>query len=91
MPHLSELGVYGRSLLIEVLLAQGALDEVLRLLGQHLDPEEVPQVISAMIAARRSADAEMLLDQYREVLVPDAISYFRQRLRLLEAGVNNGR
>lgn len=91
VPHLSDLGVYGRSLLIELLLAQGALDEVLRLVGQHLDPEEVPLVISAMIAARRSADAEMLLDQYREVLVPDAIIFFRERLRLLEAGVNNGR
>lgn len=89
--HFADLGVYGRSLLLVVLLAQGALDDVLRLLGQDLGPEEVPQVISALIQARRSADAELLLDRYREMLVPDAISFFRQHLNLIKTGVTHER
>jgi len=91
LSHFSDLGVYGRSLLLEALLAQGALDEVLRLLGQQLGPEEAPKVISALIEACRPADAELLLDRYKEILVPDAISFFCQRIKLLKAGVTDGR
>jgi hypothetical protein len=86
LPHMPNLGVYGRSLLLEVLLAQGALDDVLRLLARQLGPEEIPKVIAALIEARRAADAELLLVRYEDVLTPDAVSFFRQRLRLLGSG-----
>jgi hypothetical protein len=90
LPHFVELGVYGRALLFEVLLMEGALDDLLHLFGQELSPEEVPRVISALIEARRLVDAQSLLDRYQGVLVLDANNFFRQRLRILQSEGTHG-
>lgn len=91
LPRFSDLGEYGRTLLLDALLSEGALDEVLLRAQQLLGPENAPRVINAMLDAGRAVDASMLLERYRGVLVPDALTFFRQRLKLLEAGVAHGR
>jgi hypothetical protein len=89
--HFSDLGVYGRSLLLQVLLEQKDLDDLLRMFGEQLNRTEIPAVIAALIDAGRAKDAASLVERYQNALTPDSRHFFQQRINLLMSGGNDGR
>jgi len=89
--HFASLGAYGRALLLETLLSEEAFEELVRMFGEGASPEEAPQVIGALLNARRLGEASALLDRYEGILVPDAVKFYRQRLSIEQVGATYGR
>lgn len=86
VPHFDQLGVYGRSLLLELLLTQGKLDEVLYFFEEQLAPAEVPNVVSSLIDVKKTTEASRVLDRYQGEMMPSAVTYFRQKISMLKKG-----
>lgn len=86
VPHFEQLDVYGRSLLFELLLTQKKLDELLTFFEEQLSPTEVPRVVSSLIDANKTTEAERVVDRYQEEMLPAAVSFFREKIDILRRG-----